>query len=174
MNKTIAILVLGFLPPVALACGVVAAGHEEHNMEQMDHLHNAGIAQHAHEVDDAAGHPGAPALVNRTINVVMNDTMRFVPDEMKLRSGDTVRFVVRNNGQIRHEMVLGSAEELKEHAAMMRASPGMQHSDPNMISLDTGQQGELVWLFDRPGTYEFACLVPGHMEAGMSGKIEVK
>lgn len=92
----------------------------------------------------------------------MSDTMRFTPDQLKFESGDTVRFVIRNAGNIKHEMVIGSMAELQEHADMMRAMPGMQHIDPNMISLAPGQRGELVWQFDQPGSFEFACLVPGH------------
>ena len=104
----------------------------------------------------------------------MNDTMRFDPAEMAFKAGDTVRFVVRNDGRIRHEMVIGSVEELQEHAEMMRKMPGMQHAEANMISLAPGESGELVWQFDKAGAFDFACLVPGHLEAGMTGKIAVE
>lgn len=99
--------------------------------------------------------------------------MRVSPDELKFKAGETVRFIVRNSRKIRHEMVIGSAEELKEHAEMMRRSPAMQHAEPNMVSLDPGEHGEVVWKFVKPGNYSFSCLVPGHLEAGMTGEIEV-
>jgi len=177
MKKTISILMLGVLPAVALAGAGNAGGRAmsgAHDMEQMEHHDMDAMVHHEHEAEADAGRPGDPAMVSRTIEVTMNDTMRFDPAEMNFKADDTVRFVVRNAGRIRHEMVIGSAEELKEHAAMMRANPAMQHTDLNMISLAPGQQGELLWQFDRPGTFEFACLVPGHLEAGMSGRIEVK
>jgi len=176
MKMTIALLMAGVLPAMALASGEYAGGHDMHSghdMAQLEHESHAmhGMTEDAHE--DAAGRPGDPARVSRTIEVTMNDTMRFEPAAMRFKAGDTVRFAVRNDGRIRHEMVIGDRVELQEHAAMMRSMPGMQHSDPNMISLAPGQQAELVWQFDRPGHFEFACLVPGHLEAGMSGVIDV-
>lgn len=173
MKKTIAMLMLGVLPAVALASGDHAGGHDMEPMEHSSHdMH--GMSQHDHEAEADAGRPGDPASVSRTIEVSMNDTMRFDPAEMKFRAGDTVRFVVRNEGRIRHEMVIGSVDELKEHAEMMRKMPGMQHAEANMISLAPGESGELVWQFNNAGAFDFACLVPGHLEAGMTGKIAVE
>jgi len=104
----------------------------------------------------------------------MADTMRFEPADMTFRAGETVRFAVSNQGKIRHEMVLGTLDELQEHLAMMRKNPNMHHQDANMISLAPGESGEMIWQFTRPGNFDFACLIPGHMEAGMTGKITVK
>jgi len=171
MKKTISILVLGVLPAFAMAGGDhgMSSGHT------MEHQHGSGdmsgMAHDSHEAD--AGRPGDPDKVTRTIEVTMDDTMRFAPDQLKFKAGETVRFEVHNKGKIRHEMVIGSVGELKEHADMMRANPAMQHADSNMITLAPGQSGDLVWQFDKPGTFDFACLVPGHLEAGMTGKIEV-
>lgn len=175
MKKTISILILGVLPAMALAGGDQAGGHDMHSghdMQRMEHGHMDGASADAHEA--AAGQPGDPAKVDRTIAVSMNDTMRFDPEKMIFNAGETVRFVVRNEGKIRHEMVIGSVEELKEHAEMMRKMPGMQHAEPNMISLAPGESGDLVWQFDNAGAFDFACLVPGHLEAGMTGKIAVE
>jgi len=179
MKKMIAMLMFGALPAVALAGGDHAGGHDLHSghdmaqMEQGSHdMH--GMSQHDHETEASAGRPGDPDKVASTIEVSMNDTMRFDPAEMKFRAGDTVRFVVRNAGKIRHEMVIGTVEELQEHAEMMRKMPGMQHAEANMISLAPGESGELVWQFDNVGAFDFACLVPGHLEAGMTGKIAVE
>jgi uncharacterized cupredoxin-like copper-binding protein len=172
MKKTIVMLMFGVLPAVALASGDHTGGHDMEPMERSSHdMH--GMSQHVHEAEADAGRPGDPAKVNRTIEVSMNDTMRFDPAEMKFKAGETVRFVVRNEGKIRHEMVIGTVEELKEHAEMMRKMPGMQHAEPNMISLAPGESGDLVWRFDDAGAFDFACLVPGHLEAGMMGSIQV-
>ena len=91
-----------------------------------------------------------------------------------LAKGETLRFVVRNNGVLSHEMAIGSMSELKEHAEIMRAMPTMQHAESNMLALAPGQSGDIVWQFGKPGTVDVACLVPGHLEAGMKGKIEVE
>ena len=109
----------------------------------------------------------------RTIEITMGDDMRFTPDRIEVRQGDTVRFVVRNGGKVLHEMVIGTEAELAEHAALMRKFPTMEHDEPFMAHVKPAGQGEMVWNFNRPGTFEFACLVAGHFEAGMKGTIVV-
>ena len=104
----------------------------------------------------------------------MTDAMRFVPAHAEVKRGETIRFVVRNSGKIRHEMVLGTARELAAHAALMRKFPGMEHADPNQATVEPGATGELVWRFTRAGTVQFACLQPGHFEAGMKGHVSVR
>ena len=104
----------------------------------------------------------------------MNDTMRYSPARIGVKRGETIRFVVKNSGQIKHEVVLGTVKELREHAALMRKFPEMEHADPNQLAVDPGKTGELLWQFTKPGTFDFACLQPGHYEAGMHGKIAVK
>ncbi|HHX04702.1 MAG TPA: cupredoxin family protein, partial [Pseudomonas sp.] len=91
-----------------------------------------------------------------------------------VKAGETIKFVIINKGKIAHEMVIGSLDELKEHAAEMLAMPNMQHSEPNMITLEAGQRGELIWQFAEATMVDFACLIPGHTEAGMVGKIHVE
>jgi len=121
----------------------------------------------------ALGKPGDPGKVTRTIEVGMGDDMRFQPANIKVKRGETIKFVVKNNGALKHEMVLDTMKELKEHAALMRKSPGMEHDDPNAVSVEPGKTGTLVWQFTKAGTFDFACLEPGHFEAGMVGKIIV-
>jgi uncharacterized cupredoxin-like copper-binding protein len=104
----------------------------------------------------------------------MDDSMRYTPDKISVKAGETIRFLVRNSGKIQHEMVIGSMDELKEHAEMMRKMPGMEHDEPNMVTLKRGQRGDIVWQFDKQGSVDFACLIPGHIEAGMVGKVLVK
>lgn len=130
---------------------------------------------HGDEHHDAAyGKPGDPAKVSRTIEIDMSDAMRFTPATITARKGETIRFVVRNSGKVKHEMVLGSIKELKEHAALMLKFPEMEHADPNQLSVDPGKTGEMIWQFTKAGAFDFACLQPGHFEAGMRGKVVVK
>ena len=119
------------------------------------------------------GKPGDARKVSRTIDVGMGDDMRFKPANINVKRGETIRFVVKNNGRLKHEMVLGSMNELKEHAALMRKFPEMEHDDPNAVSVDPGKTGTLIWHFTNTGTFDFACLQPGHFEGGMVGKIWV-
>jgi uncharacterized cupredoxin-like copper-binding protein/Cu/Ag efflux protein CusF len=119
------------------------------------------------------GKPGDAAAVNRTINIIMSDKMRFSPSSIKVKNGETIRFVLKNKGKLEHEMVLGSAKELKQHAEAMKKNPGMVHDDPNQVSVEPGKTKQMIWQFTEGGTVDFACLEPGHMEAGMVGKVRV-
>lgn len=119
------------------------------------------------------GMPGDSKSVSRTIAVAMSDAMRFAPDRIDVKKGETIRFVVTNSGATKHEMVLGTAEELREHAALMAKFPGMEHDDPNAVSVEPGKTGTLIWKFENAGTFSFACLLPGHFEAGMKGMLAV-
>ncbi len=122
----------------------------------------------------ALGKPGDPAKVSRTIEIGSGDDMRFRPSTIRVKRGETVRLVVKNSGKLDHELVLGSMKELKEHAALMRKHPGMEHDEPNQAAVRPGETREIVWQFTRAGTVDFACTVPGHLEAGMAGKVIVE
>ena len=137
---------------------VLATGSDSHH------------AAHPHGL----GKPGDPAKASRTVTVDMTDAMRFIPANITVKKGETVRFVVKNSGKLKHEMVLGTANELREHAALMKKFPEMEHEEPNQVVLDSGKEGELVWQFTKSGTFDFACLQPGHFDAGMRGKIAVR
>jgi len=167
MKKLISIAIISTLPVLAMASGGHAGGHDtmhkSHDMQGMSHGDHAS----------AAGKPGDPAKISRTLEVTMGDDMRFNPGLIKVKTGETVRVNVRNTGKLTHEMVIGTLAELKQHATMMRAQPAMKHTDPNTVLLGAGQSGSIVWQFDKQGSVDFACLLPGHLEAGMAGKISV-
>ena len=115
-----------------------------------------------------------PRTAKRTIRVGMGDEMRFTPAAVAIKQGETVRFVVQNKGKVLHEMVLGTMDELKEHAELMRKFPGMEHDEPHMTHVNPGKSGEIGWRFTKTGTYYFGCLIRGHFEAGMIGKVVVE
>ena len=100
--------------------------------------------------------------------------MRYEPAQITVKRGETIKFVARNSGKLKHEMILGPIKELKAHAELMKKFPDMEHDEPNQLVVDPGKTGELVWQFTKAGTVEFACLQPGHFEAGMRGKVAVK
>jgi uncharacterized cupredoxin-like copper-binding protein len=124
--------------------------------------------------EHAFGRAGDPKKVGRTIEVGMDDSMHFTPGDLAVKRGETIKFVVRNEGKIMHEMVIGTMKELKEHAELMRKFPGMQHDEPYMAHVAPGKRDEIVWQFTRAGEFHYACLIPGHLEAGMIAKITVK
>lgn len=119
------------------------------------------------------GKPGDPKKVTRTIEVLMSDDMRFAPERLTVKRGETVRFVVRNQGAVMHEMVLGTMDDLKQHAEMMKKHPGMEHDEPYMAHVAPGKTEAIVWQFSQAGEFHYACLLPGHFEAGMQGQVAV-
>ncbi len=126
-----------------------------------------------HAESDAIGEAGATGKVDRTVTVTMTDSMRFTPENVAVKQGETIKFVVKNAGQLKHEMVLGTERELKEHYELMKKSPGMGHAEPQMVTVAPGKTGEIVWRFTKAGKVAFACLQPGHYEAGMKGLVTV-
>lgn len=119
------------------------------------------------------GVAGDAEAATRTITLKMTDDMRFTPDKLDIRLGETVKLVMRNDGKVMHELVIGTKKELDEHAAMMMKHPGMEHNAPYTAHVPPGKTGEIVWSFNRAGDFDFACLIAGHYQAGMVGKIKV-
>ena len=119
------------------------------------------------------GIAGEPARARRTVDIRMSDDMKMMPNHIDVREGDTLRIRAINAGKVLHEIVIGTGDELKAHAEMMKKFPNMEHDEPYMAHVAAGKQGEIVWTFNRPGDFEFACLIAGHFEAGMRGTIRV-
>ena len=128
---------------------------------------------HGQTEDTAFGRAADPHKADRTVRIEMSDGMRFTPSALTVRQGDTVRLRVRNSGKLLHELVIGTDKELAEHAELMKKHPTMEHDEPYMAHVAPGKKGEIVWTFNRHGEFDFACLLPGHYEAGMVGKIRV-
>lgn len=134
----------------------------------------AGSHAGGHDGEESAiGKPGQAAKVTRTIKIDMSDTMRFSQDLIKVKQGETVRFMLKNTGKVKHEFSLGTEKELKEHYEVMKKFPDMEHDEPSKVSLAPGKEGEVIWHFTKAGTVNFACLHPGHYEAGMKGQVKV-
>lgn len=133
---------------------------------------HAGGHGHGHE-DEHIGRPGVAAKVTRTVVVDMVDAMRFTPEKFSVKQGETIRFIVKNSGKLKHEFVLGTEAEHKQHYEQMLKFPEMEHADANMVTVAPGQTGEVIWQFTKTGQVDFACLHPGHYVAGMKGAIKV-
>nr|WP_315184486.1 cupredoxin family protein [uncultured Albidiferax sp.] len=119
------------------------------------------------------GIAGDAKAAKRTVQISMLDSMRFSPDNITAKLGETIRFTMKNPGALGHELVIGTQAALDEHAALMVKFPGMEHDEPYMAHVGAGHSGSIVWTFNRPGSFAFACLIPGHYQAGMVGKITV-
>lgn len=137
----------------------------------------SGIAHgHGDERETVYGKPGDPKKAGRIVQVVMREQdgkMIFIPDRIRIRKGEQVRFQLRNNGEIDHEFVVGTLEENLKHMKEMEKNPDMEHDDPNAKRLNPKTAGEILWQFTKAGTFDFSCMIPGHREAGMFGTIVV-
>lgn len=150
----------------AFAAGPAAAHGDPHAKKSA-----APALQNAEE--KPFGKAGDPKKTTQTITVDMSDRMRFTPDTLTVKQGETVRFIVRNSGKTMHEFVLGSKQELQEHAELMKKFPDMEHDEPYMAHVPPGKTETVIWQFTKAGEFHFGCLLPGHFEAGMVGKINV-
>lgn len=151
-------IVLGaqMVPPAVFAHGDKKSDHAAKKTEQQ-----------------AWGIAGERKKVTRTIRITMNDQMHFVPDKFDVKEGETVRIALKNSGKMLHEMVIGTKQVLDEHAALMVKFPDMEHDEPHMAHVPPGKSGEIIWQFNKAGQFDFACLIAGHYQAGMVGKINV-
>lgn len=158
LTKTLLAVTLTATSALALAHG--DAAHAKKEMPMMMEQKPWGIG-------------GNPKSVTRTITVSMTDTMRFSPEKIDVKQGDTLKFVLKNDGKLMHEFVIGTKKDLDEHAALMMKFPNMEHDEPYMAHVAPGKTGTIVWTFNKAGTFDFACLIAGHYQAGMVGKITV-
>jgi uncharacterized cupredoxin-like copper-binding protein/Cu/Ag efflux protein CusF len=140
--------------------------HEDHVQKPV-----GGNAMNVQQKD--WGIAGQAKAVQRTLTIRMSDDMRFTPSHLEIKQGETVRLVVQNSGKQLHELVIGSQQALEEHAAQMLKFPTMEHDSPDMAHVAASKTGEIVWHFNRMGQFAFACLIPGHYQAGMTGTIRV-
>ena len=162
--KIITPLVLGAVAVLSLISGPVLAHGDT------DHAKKTGPV---HKDQKAWGIAGDAKAAKRTVEVRMTDKMRFTPERLEIRQGETVRIVLKNDGAILHEFVLGTQAELDAHAALMARFANMEHDEPYMAHVLPGKTGEIVWTFNRAGDFDFACLIAGHYQAGMVGKVKV-
>jgi uncharacterized cupredoxin-like copper-binding protein len=154
--KTLALATALFaFPLTAIAEGTHEGGHDEY----------------------AIGVKGSKAKAKRSINVSMRETedgkMIFEPKVLIFRKGETVALNFTNKGDTDHEFVMDTEKNVLDHKIAMEKNPDMEHADDNSLRLAPGEKGQIIWTFSKGGKYSFACLIPGHYEAGMHGKLSV-
>tara|TARA_R110002126_G_scaffold226044_2_gene370800 strand:- start:3188 stop:3694 length:507 start_codon:yes stop_codon:yes gene_type:complete len=139
--------------------------------------HDGDVKSDDHNAEMAVGEAGKRADASKTVVVQMKETddgdMIYEPNSLDVKKGQTIHFVVKNKGELVHEFVLDNHSEIMEHKEIMAKFPEMEHDDPNSIRLEPGKTGNIVWKFTNAGKFEFACLIPGHYEAGMKGDLSV-
>lgn len=137
-----------------------------------------GEAGHSHGSEYSAGQPGDAKKPARIVPITMRETedgkMIYIPSKIDVKKGEQIRFIITNAGELPHEFVIASEEDNLKHAEVMKKNPEMEHDDPNSKTVQPKKKAELIWRFSKGGTFEFACLIPGHREAGMIGNVTVK
>ena len=157
---------------LALPLAACSSGGHVHGAPDAQAGHADGASANGH-AERGAGRPGGASEVDRTVAIELSDAMDYTPSSLQVARGETVRFAVRNGGRLVHEFVLGTNAELLAHRESMTSHPDMRHDEPGMLSLEPGGSGEVIWTFTEPGTFTYACLRPGHYEAGMRGEVVV-
>ncbi len=158
--------------PVALAAAALLSANAWAGEGSTEHSHGNGQGK-----SFSAGEPGDPRKSSKIVGVTMGESdgkMLFAPARLEVKKGDQIKFVLRNDGELDHEFVLASTADNREHAEAMQKSPDMAHEEPNGRQIAPKKTGEIVWKFTKAGEFEYACLIPGHRDAGMTGKIVVK
>lgn len=127
----------------------------------------------------AFGQPGTESEIDRTVEVIADDQpeMTFKMDLGAIKPGETIRFVVTNQGQGPHEFSIGDTASQRAHANLMKKNPHMKHeNDPTAVTLEPGETKSLIWTFGKSaqGDIVFACQMPGHYEAGMVHKAKIE
>lgn len=142
----------------------------------------------------AFGEPAPASKATRNVEVHMKD-IAFEPRALEVKAGETVRFVLINEGKLPHEFNLGDKAMHAEHQKQMIAMQGKLfsgqmnhegmdhgqmehgahgHDTGNTVLVQPGQRAELTWTFRKSAPIEFACNVPGHYQAGMVGPLTIE
>ena len=114
----------------------------------------------------------------RTVEIDMVD-IAFEPDSLEVRTGETVRFLFTNSGEIDHDAFIGDTEAQAEHEMEMNEGDDDGHGgghgeEPDdAVTVEPGDTGELTYTFHDAGSFEIGCHQPGHYEGGMKVDVEV-
>ncbi len=178
-SAAFAVLLAGIVP----ASQTYAAGSGNHS-------HGGS---HGHGAAADIGTPGGTP--SRTITISMYDNY-YEPENISVAKGETVKFIVKNEGSFVHEFNINTPESHAAHGphmamlfemgmiepdkinrAEMAATKGsdhdMSHDEPNSLLMNPGETQELIWTFNTDKELEFACNIPGHYDAGMSGALDI-
>lgn len=120
------------------------------------------------------GAPADASEADRMIDVEALDTLRFDPDSIEVGVGETVTFVVTNDGAAGHEFVLGDAAAQDQHQGEMADMDEPMTAEANVLALDPSEQASLTWTFTERATLLYACHVDDHFVQGMVGEIRVR
>ena len=174
ITKPVISLISTTVLTIALTSPIYAAGngHDGHHSHDNDNAHMI-----------AGGMPGKESEINRTIEIIATDDLKFSQPSLDVKDGETIKFVLINKGETAHDFTIGTPEiqvaHQKEMSKMMEAMDSheghkMEHNDPNALFLNPGEKKELIWKFKKTAKLEFGCNVPGHYQAGMKGNIKFK
>lgn len=142
------------------------------------HVHTGGPrgqAMYPHEHADylGFGRPGQEADVSRTVKLSAGDEMNYAMPSLSIKQGDTVRFVFTNTGSGTHEFFVADEDTLRQIDAMRAGNPDQSLDRPYGVRVKAGESKTIVWRFDRSGSFQLACHMPGSIKTSMTGQIDV-
>lgn len=155
-------------------CSTAYAARDDLVRDRNHHGADHDVHLEKGRLDSAAGYPGRVIDINHSIQVNIDAHQKLSVDHLTINVGNTIRFIIANNSAQAHEFAIGSQDELREYAALIRDMPNMKHDQGNVITLAPGQIRMLIWTFDRVGAFEAGCNLPGHFEAGMNTAVSVQ
>lgn len=127
---------------------------------------------------DGLGQAADPASATRTVEIKAGNDLRFQPDSVEVKVGETITFHLVNTATVEHDFTLGDESEQDQHEQEMQHMPsgGDMHvmgDSANAIHIAPGQTKDLTWKFTKAGTTLYGCHEPGHFSSGMKGTITV-
>ena len=176
MNKLVFTLVM---TAILSACAVSDKNHKHYEGMDMSNLdHSEMDMGHGHGAAEMmSGEPGNANDVTKVIKIEATDMMRFKYEPFSVKARETVKFIVTNSGNMKHEFVIGTIDENEDHRTdmmeMMKSGKTMMHADANAVSLAPGEMKTLIWKFNDRVDIEADCNIPGHYEGGMHMPINV-
>lgn len=156
---------------ISLLMLLAACGPDDPALQPSD----SDNGEHGMDMEDdrfAFGQPGHEGDAERVIEVSALDSLEFDPASLNVEAGETITFVVTNDGKNVHEFVIGDETYQQEHAADMARGEHVQ-AVSNQVEVAPGETETLVWTFSGAGDVLYGCHEPGHYEGGMVGTIEV-
>ena len=142
------------------------------------------------------GSKGKESEVTRVIKVIMYDNY-YEPSSFQIKAGETIKFKIENAGELVHEfniankmmhikhqpemekmveneILLANSIDKVKMKKMSKMDKSMGHSHSNSVLLEPKQKGHIIWKFENAVNIEVACNVPGHYQAGMIAKVNIK
>lgn len=109
---------------------------------------------------DAHKNKGKEKYVSVDSKITLEATeFKFKPNKLEIPVDTEVEIALMNAGVVSHNLLI--------------VKDGEKTPNPKIPSVQKDEKGKMTIKFNETGNYTFYCDVPGHKQAGMTGKIRV-